>query len=74
MFPAVARLVMISSLSILIWVGSVPDLMKKFLRWGSNMELFLLMPAEVIEAMQFNTKLWTSVCDLKSLIMALATT
>lgn len=37
-FPAVARLVSTSNFRILTWAGS-ELLMKKFLRWGSNMPL-----------------------------------
>ena len=72
-FPGVARLVNISNFKILMCVGSDPERIKKFLKCGSNIELFLLWP-EVMDAMQFKTKHWTSVCDLKSRIMALATT
>ncbi len=45
---------------------------KKFLRKGSNM-LFLCLEL-VMDAIEFRTKAWTSLCDRSRRIMALATT
>ena len=44
------------------------------LRKGSNMELRLLRRDEVMDAMALSTTAWTSSCERRSRIMALATT
>ncbi len=64
-------LVIISSFRILMCVGSELRT-KKFLRKGSNM-LFLCLEL-VMDAIEFRTKAWTSLCDRSRRIMALATT